>query len=429
MTSDELIPRGSFDIAADYAQPLTGITTLRVIGMDPDEWRRYIIPLHKLAYRMGDEAQLARWTQDFLDGTTALGTAALDANHQAALSAQLVAGAHSITATFAGETSAALVVSVLATTTTTVQTSLSPSDPTQGVTFTATVAAVDVSGTPTGTVTFVVDNVSQTPVALSGGTATLSTSTLAAGSHSIGAVYSGDDTFATSSAAALSQTVSSKATSKTDLQSSGAPYPGQSLTFTATVTAVDAALTAIPSGTVTFSIDGAAQSPSVALANGVATFSTSTLSSGGSPHTIGATYNGDTVFGTSSASIQQSITSSASITSLDPAFGPDGGGTTVTLTGTGFTGAPAVSFGTTPATSFTVQSDTSITAIAPAGSGVVGVTVTVPAGTFTNAIQVRRERTDKPDYLRRYWLVPGVGKVREEGERTEELSSYDIKPQ
>ena len=59
----------------------------------------------------------------------------------------------------------------------------------------------------------------------------------------------------------------------------------------------------------------------------------------------------------------------------------------------------------------------------------VNVTVTVPAGTFTNAIQVRRERTDKPDYLRRYWLVPGVGKVREEGERTEELSSYDIKPQ
>ena len=25
------------------------------------------------------------------------------------------------------------------------------------------------------------------------------------------------------------------------------------------------------------------------------------------------------------------------------------------------------------------------------------------------------------------WLAPGVGKIREEGERTEELSAYDIK--
>ena len=53
----------------------------------------------------------------------------------------------------------------------------------------------------------------------------------------------------------------------------------------------------------------------------------------------------------------------------------------MTITGTGFTGATAVDFGTTPATSFTVVSDTSITADSPAGTGTVDVTVTTPGGT------------------------------------------------
>jgi hypothetical protein len=57
----------------------------------------------------------------------------------------------------------------------------------------------------------------------------------------------------------------------------------------------------------------------------------------------------------------------------------------------------------------------------------VNETVTVPAGTFTNAIRVRRDRTDKEGKERIYWLVPGIGKVKEEGERLEELISHDIK--
>ena len=59
----------------------------------------------------------------------------------------------------------------------------------------------------------------------------------------------------------------------------------------------------------------------------------------------------------------------------------------------------------------------------------VNETVTTPAGTFTNALRVERKRGDKlkPDEDRVYWLVPGVGKVRETGERLEELVSYEIK--
>lgn len=57
----------------------------------------------------------------------------------------------------------------------------------------------------------------------------------------------------------------------------------------------------------------------------------------------------------------------------------------------------------------------------------VNETVVVPAGTFTNAIKIQRDRPDKSGKERTYWLVPGVGKVKEDGERLEELSAYDVK--
>ncbi|MEV7471829.1 IPT/TIG domain-containing protein [Streptomyces kronopolitis] len=68
------------------------------------------------------------------------------------------------------------------------------------------------------------------------------------------------------------------------------------------------------------------------------------------------------------------------LSSVSPNSGPPAGGTAVTLTGTGLTNASAVRFGATAATSFTVVSDTLITAVAPAGSGTVQVTVTTPGG-------------------------------------------------
>jgi hypothetical protein len=64
------------------------------------------------------------------------------------------------------------------------------------------------------------------------------------------------------------------------------------------------------------------------------------------------------------------------VTSVDPAAGPTIGGTVVTITGTNFTGATQVYFGTVSAASFTVDSDTSITATAPAhAAATVDITV------------------------------------------------------
>ncbi len=72
---------------------------------------------------------------------------------------------------------------------------------------------------------------------------------------------------------------------------------------------------------------------------------------------------------------------SPTIAFVGSAPGPVKAGAAVTITGTGFTGATAVSFGPNPAAAFTVNNDSSITAIAPSGSGLVSVTVTTPGGT------------------------------------------------
>jgi hypothetical protein len=69
------------------------------------------------------------------------------------------------------------------------------------------------------------------------------------------------------------------------------------------------------------------------------------------------------------------------VSGLTPAAGPGSGGTVLTITGTGLTGATKVTFGAISATTYTVNSDSSITVTAPAGTGSVHVRVTTPVGT------------------------------------------------
>jgi hypothetical protein len=67
---------------------------------------------------------------------------------------------------------------------------------------------------------------------------------------------------------------------------------------------------------------------------------------------------------------------------IGPTSGTTAGGTVVTVSGSGFTGATAVNFGGTAATSYTILSDTALTAIAPAeAAGTVDLKVTTPGGT------------------------------------------------
>jgi hypothetical protein len=90
--------------------------------------------------------------------------------------------------------------------------------------------------------------------------------------------------------------------------------------------------------------------------------------------------------GTSPTADDFTYTAPPTITSVSPNTGPKAGGTHVTITGTGFTGATKVAFGGVAATSFTVVSATQITAVTPAGVvGTRNVVVTTPSGSSPTA--------------------------------------------
>jgi hypothetical protein len=129
----------------------------------------------------------------------------------------------------------------------------------------------------------------------------------------------------------------------------------------------------------TISVDfGPAKAPSFSVDSDTQITVTSPAGSAG---TVDITVT--TAAGKSSASAADQFTFILTpvITGLNPTTGSPTGGDTVVIAGTTFTGATGVGFGTKPATSFTVDSDTQITAISPPGTGTVDVTVTTPAGT------------------------------------------------
>ena len=94
--------------------------------------------------------------------------------------------------------------------------------------------------------------------------------------------------------------------------------------------------------------------------------------------------NGNEVYNASSNAyllLAPTFTPAPRIAGISPTSGPAAGGTTVVITGTGFTSASAVDFGGTPAASYSVTDDTSITAVSPAvGAGTVDLTVTTAGG-------------------------------------------------
>jgi hypothetical protein len=136
---------------------------------------------------------------------------------------------------------------------------------------------------------------------LSGGTATLSISTLAVGTKMVTAVYGGDSDFAASTSKAVSQVIS-KATTTVALGSSQNPTTfGQPITLSATVTPQ---FSGVPTGTVTF-LDGAKVLKTVTLSGGAASFTTSTLTRG--VHNITAKYNASPSFTGNSGLLSETV--------------------------------------------------------------------------------------------------------------------------
>ncbi|MEO8597546.1 MAG: putative Ig domain-containing protein [Candidatus Solibacter sp.] len=129
-----------------------------------------------------------------------------------------------------------LLISSLLTPTVTLGSSQNPSAPGQSVTITATVAT-PTTGTPTGTVTFKDGGVTlASNVALSGGgKATFSSSALAAGTHSLTAIYSGNASFSPNTSAVFSHVVLAANTGMVLTSSRSVPSVGTSVTYRVTL--------------------------------------------------------------------------------------------------------------------------------------------------------------------------------------------------
>jgi alpha-tubulin suppressor-like RCC1 family protein len=96
------------------------------------------------------------------------------------------------------------------------------------------------------------------------------------------------------------------------------------------------------------------------------------------------------------------------ITGVSPNKAPLSGGTIVTISGANLAGATAVKFGTIEASSFTVNSGTSITATAPPGTGTVDIRVTTPSGTSPASSSDRFTYVPPPQVTK---LLPKTGPV------------------
>jgi hypothetical protein len=188
----------------------------------------------------------------------------------------------------------------------------------QPLAFTATVTST--SGSLTGFVTFTVDSVAQGGSrALSGGQAVLTLPALSVGSHQIAASYGGNANYLASSSSPINQVVVGASTAVTLTSSANPSIYGVAPTFTAIV----ASAAGIPTGYVTFTVDGGDPVKGV-LTAGLATYSPTALGAGS--HQIRAIYGGDSNFAPSPTKTYSQVVDQASTnTGLTcPASSPGG---------------------------------------------------------------------------------------------------------
>ncbi len=133
---------------------------------------------------------------------------------------------------------------------------------------------------------------------------------------------------------------------------------------------------------------GAGSATNVTVVN--ATTITATTPAGVAGATSVMVTNADNQMGTLAAGFTFTgpVVAAPTVSGVTPSSGVTAGGTSVTITGTGFVSGATVTFGGTAATSVTVVNATVITATTPAkAAGVVNVVVTNPdtqVGTLTN---------------------------------------------
>jgi hypothetical protein len=316
----------------------------------------------------------------FYYGTTAIGRGTTVGGVATFTTSSLTTKTRAIDATYAGDTtfkpSSGSVSQVVdkATTTTALASSQNPAKLGQSVTFTASVAP-EFSGTPTREVAFHDGATLLKTVALSGGVAKFTTSTLASGAHSITATYNGNEDFTGSTSAPVNQVV--LVATMTTLTSSPNPSTyGQTVTFTATVTSSLGAPP--PDGEIVSFMKGTTVLGTATLSGGSASFTTSTLPV--STNAIKAVYGGDSNLpGSTSKALSQVVSKATTTTALASSQDPSIYGQPVT-----FTAMVAPQFSGTPTGSVVFKDGTkTLKTVALSGGAASYTTSTLATGTHS----------------------------------------------
>jgi hypothetical protein len=205
-------------------------------------------------------------------------------------------------------------------------------------------------------------------VALSNGTAAITTAALSLGRHIVSALYSGDANFVGGNVSSLAIIVNQAGTSVAVVSSGNPSAYNQPVTFTATVTPQYGGTA---SGTITFS-DGGSPLATVALSANQAGLSLSVLSIG--THSITASYFGDTNFtrSTSSPNIQV-VNQASTIATITSSPNPVTVGQPVA-----FTVQVIGQYGGTPSGTVTFKAGSGVLGTATLSGGLAALTHTFP---------------------------------------------------
>lgn len=286
--------------------------------------------------------------QFYIDGAAAGGPVTMTNGVATYTTSSLSAGSHTATASYSGNslysatTTNGTVVVVPQGSDTLAMTLGGPTTLPLGtpVTVSGTLTVGALGPTPTGSVALMDGATSIAATTLSGKSpfvlsfnVNTASEPLAVGSHSFSLKYAGTTQWAASASSTATVTVSQAATTTAVTSSAATANAGASVTFTATVTST--VTSPASTGTVQFYDGTTALGSALAVANGTATYTTTSLTGG--THSITAVYSGDANFATSTS----------------PVFTENIQG--ITLTGTAITGT--VSAGGSASYTLTVTSE------------------------------------------------------------------------
>jgi hypothetical protein len=288
------------------------------------------------------------------------------------------AGTHSLQATYSGDTNylastapaVTLTVAKTAPTVIVIPATLVPTaGNTLGVSASITAPSASASAA-TGTVTFMMDGTTVgTGYVVSGtpSTASFTTAALTTGIHTLQAIYNGDSNYTSVASTSVNVTASKSATSLTVVPASTTPVAGTTMQVTANLTATLAGTT-IPTGTVTYTMDGATVG-STSLLSGTTAYLTITVPTTGL-HALAASYSGDSNYNSSiSPSVSFTVAKTTTTTVVTPSTTTPALGSTL-----------PVSVSITPATvGSTLPSGTVTFTLDGAAAGTVAVQVGSPS--------------------------------------------------